>query len=66
MKDDKPYVVFAVIILAVLACFRPEAKSLLEFYKVLASGLFGLVTGSAVTAAYMLRAQQKKDEGAKK
>lgn len=41
---DKIPVIIAIIVLAGLATYKPE-KALLDFLIVLASGLFGLVTG---------------------
>ena len=41
---DKIPVIIAIVVLAILATYKPE-KVLLDFLVVLASGLFGLVTG---------------------
>ena len=54
MSNDKPYVIIAIIMLAVLATWAGDVykspkvfTSLVEFFKILSSGLFGLVTGIA-------------------
>jgi len=43
--NDKIPVIFAILVLAGLATVNPDKQSLLHFLSMLASGLFGLVTG---------------------
>ena len=54
MSNDKPWVIMAVVLLAVMGTFAgyfyksPEGfTTLLDFFKTLALGLFALVTGAA-------------------
>lgn len=45
LMNDKIPVIFAILVLAGLATINPEKEGLLHFLSILASGLFGLVTG---------------------
>lgn len=44
MLNDKILIVPAILILALLACYKPD-KIIIDFFMILASGLFGLVGG---------------------
>lgn len=48
--NDKILIVPAILILALLAHFKPD-KILIDFYMILASGLFGLVGGVGIGVA---------------
>ena len=49
--NDKTLVVSAICFLAALATYKPDCSDLIEFFKILSSGLFGLVTGVAIERA---------------
>ena len=70
MSNDKPWVILAIILLAALGTYAgwlftspKEFTALLEFFKILASGLFGLVTGAAWQK---LKQVKKEKEGGEK
>lgn len=72
--NDKPLVIGTIAFLAVLASWAaikltsPELLAqLLEFFKLLASGLFGLVTGAAMerTRQYFANKKDEKQEVSK-
>ena len=46
--NDKILVVIAICFLAGLATYKPDCSDLIEFFKILSSGLFGLVTGVTI------------------
>jgi len=46
--NDKIPVIVAILVLAGLATIHPQEQSLLHFFSMLASGLFGLVTGMSI------------------
>jgi len=52
IMNDKILVVLAVCFLAGLATCRPNCPELIELFKILSSGLFGLVTGVAIEKAF--------------
>jgi len=49
--NDKILVILAICFLAALATYKPDCSDLIEFFKILSSGLFGLVTGVAIERA---------------
>jgi len=51
IMNDKILVVLAVCFLAGLATYKPDCSELIELFKILSSGLFGLVTGVAIEKA---------------
>lgn len=68
--NDKPLVIGIIAFLAVLAAWAalkvttPDHFSqLLEFFKLLSSGLFGLVTGVAMEKARQYVTKNKQEQG---
>ena len=68
MENDKPLVILAIVLLAAMGTYAglqysspKEFVALLEFFKILSSGLFGLVTGLALGKMTATK-KEKKDE----
>ena len=59
--NDKIIIVPAILVLAVLAYFKPD-KIVIDFYMILASGLFGLVAGTNVGLALGKKAAENKEK----
>ncbi len=59
--NDKILVVLAICFLAGLATCKQDCSELIEFFKILSSGLFGLVTGAAIEKVSKNRSNKEKE-----